>query len=192
MSLQALLEELERLGEENDAEVNEHERKYLNITRDTGEFLAVLLKATRAESVLEIGTSNGYSTLWLASAIGEGGRIVTVEASPDKSREAQHHFMRSGLADRIHQVEARASDFMEDQESTFDLIFLDADRREYMAFAERVIAALNPTGVLVCDNAVSHREELAEFMEYIERRSDFTTCLVPVGKGEFVACKTPH
>lgn len=65
-SLQALLSELEQFGQENDAAITDRPRRMLNITRDTGEFLRVLVQATRARRVLEIGTSNGYSTLWLA------------------------------------------------------------------------------------------------------------------------------
>ena len=65
-SLDSLKAELERFGEANDAAIGERPRRMLNITRDTGEFLAVLVRATAARRVLEIGTSNGYSTLWLA------------------------------------------------------------------------------------------------------------------------------
>jgi len=67
-TLQELLMELERFGQQNDAAISERPRRMLNITRDTGEFLSVLVQATNAQRVLEIGTSNGYSTLWLAQA----------------------------------------------------------------------------------------------------------------------------
>ncbi len=67
-SLETLKAELERFGAENDAATSERPRRMLNITRDTGEFLAVLVRAAAARRVLEIGTSNGYSTLWLADA----------------------------------------------------------------------------------------------------------------------------
>jgi predicted O-methyltransferase YrrM len=76
--LETLKAELERFGEANDAATNERPRRMLNITRDTGEFLAVLVRATVARRVLEIGTSNGYSTLWLADAArGIGGSVTT-------------------------------------------------------------------------------------------------------------------
>ena len=79
-SLDTVKAELERFGEANDAATNERPRRMLNITRDTGEFLAVLVRATAARRVLEVGTSNGYSTLWLAdSARAIGGSVTTVE-----------------------------------------------------------------------------------------------------------------
>src|ERR671914_3036762 len=78
--LEKLLVELEQFGMTNDGSTSERPRKMLNITRDTGEFLGVLVKATLARRMLEIGTSNGYSTLWLASAGRDiGGSVTTVE-----------------------------------------------------------------------------------------------------------------
>ena len=91
--LEQLLAELEQFGIANDGATNERSRKMLNITRDTGEFLAVLVRATVARRVLEIGTSNGYSTLWLASAAQAiGGSVTTVEVSDYKITLATKNF----------------------------------------------------------------------------------------------------
>src|SRR5580765_8968441 len=103
--LQELLAELEQFGNGNDSATTERSRKMLNITRDTGEFLAVLVRAAFARRVLEIGTSNGYSTLWLASAAQDiGGSVTTVEKSQYKIDLAAKNFARSGLASSIAQV----------------------------------------------------------------------------------------
>lgn len=105
----------------------------LNITRDTGEFLAVLVRATLARRVLEIGTSNGYSTLCLASAARAiGGTVTTVELSEYKVRLALTNFARSGLAPYISLVHDDAGHVLERSvDSAFDLIFLDSERHEY-------------------------------------------------------------
>src|SRR5262249_61367304 len=96
-SLQALLSELESFGEANDNATAERPRRMLNITRDTGELLAVLVRATAARRVLEIGTSNGYSTLWLASAArGIGGAGATGEGSGVKDGLPAAHLARGG------------------------------------------------------------------------------------------------
>ncbi|AFT72600.1 O-methyltransferase family protein [Alloalcanivorax dieselolei B5] len=189
-TLNTLLTELEQRGEDNDARVSERRRKYLNITRDTGEFLAVLVKAIRAERVLEIGTSNGYSTLWLASSLSDGGRVTTVECDDDKVGEAKANFERAGLADRIEQIKGDAVTYLQGNTATFDLVFLDADRSQYLDMADPIIDAVKPGGVLVCDNALSHAAEMADFITCLQGRPQFTTCLVPVGKGEFVAHKS--
>ena len=98
-SLQVLKAELERFGEANDAATTERPRRMLNITHDTGEFLTVLVRATAARRVLEIGTSNGYSTLWLADAARAiGGAVTTVEFAEYKVGLASANFARSGLS----------------------------------------------------------------------------------------------
>ena len=108
-ALKALLAELERFGLDNDAVISERPRRMLNITRDTGEFLAVLVRAMGARRVLEIGTSNGYSTLWLADAAAAvGGRVSTVELSPFKIALAAENFRRAELAGHIDQFQEDA------------------------------------------------------------------------------------
>ena len=132
-SLEALKAELERFGEANDAATNERPRRMLNITRDTGEFLAVLVRATAARRVLEIGTSNGYSTLWLADAArGIGGSVTTVEFAEYKIGLASANFARSGLSPFITLVHDDAGRLLQrSDQSAYDLIFLDSERQEY-------------------------------------------------------------
>ena len=104
-SLQALLRELEAFGQQNDQTISERPRRMLNITRDTGEFLSVIILAMDARRILEIGTSNGYSTLWLASAARAiDGHVTTIELSEFKIALATRNFERSGLAGTIRQV----------------------------------------------------------------------------------------
>lgn len=189
VNLNELFEELEQLGEENDATVEHKSLKYLNITRDTGEFLALMVKAGAVKRVLEIGTSNGYSTLWIASALPEGGHVTTLEISPHKIGQANVNFSRSGLNYKITVVQEYASDYVERATHQFDMIFLDADRSSYIRVAEKVLSLIRPGGLLVCDNAVSHAEEMKEFVHFVKNTGQFTTATVPVGKGEFVACK---
>ena len=108
-SLQKLLVELEQFGLSNDATIADRPQRMLNITRDTGEFLSVLVRSMNAQRVLEIGTSNGYSTLWLAfAARAVKGHVTTVELSDFKLSLAAKNFERSGLAPFITQVKGEA------------------------------------------------------------------------------------
>jgi predicted O-methyltransferase YrrM len=190
--LQSLLTELEQFGKANDSEITERSRRMLNITRDTGEFLAVLVRATVARRVLEIGTSNGYSTLWLADAAHVvGGTVTTIESAAYKVELATQNFARSGLASYITLVHndadlvlGRAAD------GAFDLVFLDSERAEYVGWWPHLKRVLRPGGLLVVDNATSHAEEMAAFVALVEADTSFTTSLVPVGNGEFLAVKT--
>jgi predicted O-methyltransferase YrrM len=141
--------------------------------------------------VLEIGTSNGYSTLWLASAAQAiGGTVTTVERSAYKVGLATENFSRSGLAsciaiahDDAGRVLARAGD------AAFDLVFLDSERSEYPGWWPDLRRVLRPGGVLVVDNATSHVEQMAPFVALVQADAEFVTSLVPVGNGEFLAVR---
>jgi predicted O-methyltransferase YrrM len=190
--LEKLLVELEQFGMTNDGSTSERPRKMLNITRDTGEFLVVLIKATLARRVLEIGTSNGYSTLWLARAARDtGGSVTTVEKSQYKIDLAATNFARSGLTSYISQVHEDAGRLLErSADGAFDFIFLDSERPEYPGWWPNLRRALRPGGLIVVDNATSHPAELAPFMALVKADAEFATSLVPVGNGEFLAVRS--
>lgn len=190
-SLKALLKELETLGVNHDAAPANRARRLLNITHDTGEFLAVLVRAMGARRVLEVGTSNGYSTLWLAEAAqGINGIVTTIELSAAKVAMARENFARASLQDRIVQVEGQAADFLASSaDESFDLVFLDSERSAYLGWLPQIERILRPGGLVVVDNATSHAQELAPFMQALRCASGWSTSLVPVGKGEFLATK---
>jgi predicted O-methyltransferase YrrM len=190
-SFESLLAELEQFGETNDNAVSDRPCRMLNITRDTGEFLAVLVRATEARRVLEIGTSNGYSTLWLASAARSvGGTVTTVEVSDFKVGLAAKNFARSGLAPFIRQLQDDADHVLSRQgDAAFDMIFLDSERTEYPGWWPHIKRVLRPGGLLVVDNATSHSKEMAPFVALVKADAEFVTCLVPVGNGEFLATR---
>ena len=190
-TLAALKAELEDYGKQNDSAGSARDRRMLNITRDTGEFLSVLVRATAARSILEVGTSNGYSTLWLAeSAKAIGGRVTTIELSEYKAGLASTNFDRSGLAGFIDLVRNDAGRVLPLLErDTIDLIFLDSDRSQYCVGWPSIRAILRPGGLIVADNAISHADEMRSFIGEVTADSQFTSIVVPVGKGEFLAVK---
>jgi predicted O-methyltransferase YrrM len=188
----SLLVELEQFGQANDRATTERARRMLNITRDTGEFLAVLVRATLARRVLEIGTSNGYSTLWLASAARAiGGAVTTVEQSEYKIGLASATFARSGLAPFISLIHEDAGRVLQRAtDGAFDLIFLDSERPEYPGWWPDLKRVLRRGGLLVVDNATSHAEQMAPLVALVKADPEFATSLVPVGNGEFLAART--
>ena len=187
--LRQLLLELEQFGQTNDRATTDRRRRMLNITRDTGEFLSVLVRATRARRVLEIGTSNGYSTIWLASAAHAiGGTVTTIEASKPKIEMASENLQRAGLASAVVQLHDDAGRVLaRTGDAAFDLIFLDSERTEYPGWWPDIRRVLRPGGLLVADNVTSHPQEIAPFIALVEADAAFVTSVVPVGNGEFLA-----
>lgn len=190
-SLLSLLDELAAFGADNDAATAERARRMLNITPDTGRFLYQLLRHGAARQVLEIGTSNGYSTLWLAAALaGQGGGVTTLECNPAKLELARANFERAGLAGTIDARLADAAEHLRDSaDASYDLIFLDADRSQYRAYWPDLFRILRPGGLVVVDNATSHADECAEFFA-LARATAGTVCeCLPLGNGEFLILK---
>lgn len=192
-AIESLKSELERFGEANDQATHERSRRMLNITRDTGEFLALLVRATAARRLLEIGTSNGYSTLWLAEAAQAiGGHVTTVELSAYKIDLASTTFARAGLDSLVSLVQDDAGAVLQRcDDAAFDFVFLDSERAEYPGWWPQLRRVLRPGGLLVVDNAISHLEQMAPFSALVKADPLFTTSLVPVGNGELLALKAP-
>ncbi|UYX55388.1 class I SAM-dependent methyltransferase [Bacillus thuringiensis] len=190
-TLDSLLLQLEQYGEEHDRYKEKREEKLRNISREMGQFLSLLVKGCNAKNLLEIGTSNGYSTLWLANAVEEtNGNVTTVEISSERVGEALENFGKVNLTHRIDVHNQEAGAFLDAQVNrSFDFIFLDSERTQYMWWWEHIKRILEPKGFLVIDNATSHAEELAEFIKMIEEDATFETVLLAFQKGAFVARK---
>lgn len=185
------LNQLETFGKENDAHHTTREQRMLNITPDTGEFLTVLIHATQAKNILEIGTSNGYSTLWLANAAQKtNASVTTIEFSKFKTDLAQANFEKAELSNIITLLNADAGDVLQNtNDQTYHLIFLDAKRSEYVKWWPEIKRTLKTNGLLVVDNATSHAAEMEEFMALVRADDTFSHALVPVGNGQFIASK---
>ncbi len=188
--LLALLEELARFGDTNDARETERARRMLNITPDTGRLLWILVRSSRATRILEVGTSNAYSTIWLADAAGAtGGRVTTLERNAEKVRLARENLTRARLLDRVEIREGVAADTLATLPGPFDFVFLDADRPSYRLYLDLALPRLVVGGLLVADNVVSHADELRDYIARVKTHPDLFSVTVPVGKGEEASFK---
>ena len=189
-ALMALLDELARFGADNDARETERPKRMLNITAETGRLLWITIRAIRATRILEVGTSNAYSTIWLADAAREtGGRVITLELEPGKIALARENLRRAGLEDRVEIRPGRAADTLPTLPGPFDLVFLDANRPEYLAYLELVLPKLSPGGLLVADNVVSHAAELGDYLARVKSDARLFSVTVPIGNGEEISLK---
>jgi predicted O-methyltransferase YrrM len=184
LSLRTLLAELEAWGRENDAREQDRRRKVLNLHPETAQLLGILVRAGRRTRLLEIGTSNGYSTIWLAWAARQvGGRVVSIDANPDKHALADANLRRAGLRDAVDLHTGDATAVVAALPGPFDFVFFDADRRSAPAQLALLLAKLVPGALVAADNALSHPDEIAAYLAAVAARPEFDHLVVPVGKG---------
>ena len=188
--LQNLLDELERAGAANDAVETDRSRKMLNLEPGTARLVAILARATSATRVLEIGTSNGYSTIWLGWAVAPaGGRVISIEKSPEKHAMARENLARAGLENYVELRLGDASEIARELPGPFDLVFFDADRLTAPEQLRILVPKLTPRALLLADNVVSHPDEIVGYLNAVADLSDFEHVVVPVGKGLSIACR---
>ena len=189
-ALLRLLDDLSAFGEANDARETARPRLMLNITPDTGRLLWILVRLARPQRILEVGTSNAYSTIWLADAArAVGARVVTLEVNPDKARLARQNLARAGVADVVEIVEGPAQEALARLSGPFEIVFLDADRASYLGYLEAVLPKMPAEALLVADNVISHAAELANYLARVKSHPDLFSVTLPVGKGEEVSFK---
>lgn len=130
----------------------------IDVTPLQGRFLALMVQICGARRVLELGTLGGYSTIWLARALPEGGKIISLELDPKHAEVARSNLARAGVLDRVDlrvgpALEALAALKSEDPEP-FDLIFIDADKANYPGYLEWSLRLSRPGTVIIADNVV--------------------------------------
>jgi len=183
-----LLKEIEEHGLENDARVTERPRKMLNLEPASAQLLSILVRASGVTRAIEIGTSNAYSTIWLAWSLQPaGGRILSIDRNPDKHVLARENLRRADLLDRVELRTGDAAEIARQLAGLFDLLFLDADRRSFPEQFQILLPKLAQKVLVVADNVLSHPEEIADYLKLISSLADFQHTIVPVGKGLSIA-----
>lgn len=187
--VRARMKFLEEVDSKDRADGTPRMQRLRQIPPETGKFLALLLANTPQDHIIEVGTSAGYSTLWLAlAAAATGRRVTTFEILPEKVNLARQTFQ---LASVEHTIELVADDARKHIER-FDEIafcFLDAEKEVYSKIYEMVIPRLTKGGLLVADNAINHRETLQLMLERVINDERVDKLIVPIGMGELVCRK---
>lgn len=119
-----------------------------------GALLRTFVQLLRPQRVLEIGTFSGYATLWMAEALPEGGTIDTIEKNDEMESLIREGFARAGMTERIRLHIGDALDLLPGLEGPYDLVFIDADKRDYVAFYQSVFDLVRPGGYIVADNVL--------------------------------------
>jgi caffeoyl-CoA O-methyltransferase len=181
-----VMHELEARDEHDRDDGTAHLDRLRQITPDTGRFIALWAAAAPAGAMIEIGTSAGYSALWLAQACRIRGRsLTTFEILPEKARLARATFARTHVDDVVRLVEG---DFLDHANEIGDVgfCFLDAEKDVYEACYDAVVSKMVSGAILIADNATSHRDDLQSMLERVLTDDRVDALIATVGKGELV------
>ncbi len=177
------------------------------IRKEMESFLQVLFEMKKPEQILEVGTATGYSALRMASFAPEYGRITTIEKDALRAEKARGAFERSAWGGRIRLIESDAQDALKDlEEDSFDFVFMDAAKAQYLAFLPQVLRVLRAGGTLVSDNvlldgvilephtALAHRDrtihqKMRAYLRALRSNDALVTSIVPIGDGAAVTVK---
>jgi predicted O-methyltransferase YrrM len=185
-----VLQNVEAFGQANDAQETDRARRMLNLERNTAELIQILVLSSCRKRILEIGTSNGYSALWLGTAlraIPGAQRLVTIERDAAKVRRARLNIASAGLSETITLLEGSATEIIMTLPGPFDCVFFDADRVSALEQLRLLLPKLERDVLLLADNVISHPDEVAGYLAEFKHLPEFVTATVTVGKGLHIA-----
>ena len=174
---------------------------------ETKEFLKVLVKMNQPMKILEVGTAVGFSSLYMHKFQPEGGTVVTIERNEGRIKRAKENFSRAGVKDAVTLMEGDAAEILAELSGTFDFIFMDAAKGQYIRFFEHILRLLPAGGILVSDNvlqdgdivksryAIERRDRtihkrMREYLYTLKQHPLLDTSVLPLGDGVAVSMKT--
>jgi predicted O-methyltransferase YrrM len=165
--------------------------KYWNISPETGFFINQIIKDQKYKTVLEIGTSNGYSGIWIAEALSKTkGHLYTIEShKKERALLAQENFKKSKLERTITLIIGHAPEVIPKSPKNFDMAFFDATKYEHLDYFSSIKKRIKKGGIIITDNAISHKKELKPYFENIKNSKEWTTTLLNIGSGLLISIK---
>ena len=173
-------------------ELEKTQRDFWNISRATAEFLYLSIIEHKAKNVLEVGTSNGYSGLWMLDALKvTRGHLTTIEYYDKRQSIARNNFDKCGFAGMYTPILGSACDIIEgfDSDKKFDFVLIDANKREYVKNFELLKPHLLPNAILCADNVNSHREKVQTYLDAVGADEEFQTEILDLPAGLAVSYK---
>lgn len=177
----------------------------INITPDEGKLLQLLVKLSKSKKILEIGTFYGYSTIWIARALSDGGIVYTIEREIDSYSKAESNFIEAKLDKKIKLIKGEAEYIIGKMDDVFDMIFIDADKINYINYLDWTDKNLRSGGLIVADNTLlsgavymenlpyrvrkTTREIMEKFNKRLSDNSKYTSILLPCTDGITIAVK---
>ena len=173
------------------AEIKSKDKEQLAISPEDGQFLRFLVASTQRKRALEIGSAEGYSAIWIGLAMREtGGKLVTIEYDPVRAKTAAENVKRAGLSDVVQVIPGDAFKEIPKLTGTFDCVFVDAWKRDYIKFFDMTFPRMDKGGVFLGHNVINKKSEMSDFLNRITTHPDlFTSIVAPSGEGVSVSYK---
>jgi caffeoyl-CoA O-methyltransferase len=182
--VRAVLARLEAEDADERARGVAREQRARAVAPTTGRFLFALVAPNAGCEVLEIGGSRGYSSIWLAAGVRYlGGRVLSLEHDPAKCAAWRSNVAEAGLAEWADLVEGDAFETLERLEDVFDVVFLDAEKEDYERLFALARGKLEPGGLVVADNVLSHADALDAYSAARQADPTLSSVTVPLDRG---------
>ena len=181
-------------------EVDAAKNKYAIVGPAVARVLYQLAKMSGAKKVFEMGSAIGYSTIWWARAVGEGGRVVYTDGDPKRAEKARRYFERAGVGERITVRVGDALEFLSEEKGEYDIIFNDVDKTDYPRVLRLALPRLKSGGLFIADNVLwsgklrkpnpdAHTKAILELNKMISESADLFTTILPIRDGVSVSVK---
>lgn len=167
----------------------------IQISPENGKLLQILVRAIKAKNVLEIGTLNGYSAIWMARGLSKSGKLTTLELEEEHVKAAKKNFKKAGLNKKIKIISGNAIDSLKKlTNKKFDFVFIDADKVSYPVYFDLVIKMMNKGGIIAADNTLRDGEIISKtpdeavlgvrkFNELMADHPKLISLLIPISDG---------
>jgi caffeoyl-CoA O-methyltransferase len=183
-SVREVLARLEREDAEERAQALPCEQRSRAVAPTTGQFLFSLVAPQTGCEVLEVGGSRGYSSIWLGAGVRYlGGRVVSIERAPEAAERWRVNVRDAGLEEWVELIEADALDVLHELEDIFDVVFIDAEKSQYEHYFAHARQRVEPGGLIVADNVLSHKETLGPYTRARQSDPTLVSTTVPLDRG---------
>jgi predicted O-methyltransferase YrrM len=170
------------------ADIRAHDKDQLSVAEEDGRFLRMLVASTGRKRALEIGTAFGYSAIWIGLGLRDtGGKLVTIEIDPARAKEAADNIKKAGLSDIVTVISGDAFKEIPKLTGTFDCVFVDAWKRDYIKFFDMTYPRLDKGGLFLGHNVVNKKSEMSDFLTRVNTSPDLFTAIMSAPSGEGVS-----
>ncbi|MGD9580735.1 MAG: O-methyltransferase [Vampirovibrionia bacterium] len=171
-------------------ELEKTRKDFWNVSPELGKLLYIMAKTKQAKNILELGTSNGYSTIWLALAAQElKTTVTTIEYHQCRVDLANENFTQCGLTDYIKSFQGKIIPFLEETKEQYDFIFIDACKYEYIEYFKILENKIPQGSIIISDNITSHKESVQDYIDYSSSLNAFKTVFIPMDEGILINYK---